>query len=214
MGVDQSAHRQPGNARHGVEEGPGPPLGRAGVDGGDAVTGDQEPGVVDHPAAVGLDIGEDAVGHFLQPARHGDIGTGADAHRLTASLARGIWTYRRFLTRGTERVRASRTGGSSRPSTTRLRTVPMPSTASSTTSPGRSGGGSFFPLRPHSSARQPPLPQVPEPSTSPARTWAPREAYAISSSNGHPILDSRSWPVCTPLTDARRSSARNPSLSR
>src|SRR6185437_12947715 len=100
----------------------------------------------------------------------------------------------RFLVRG--RGRAGRTGGSSAPGTTVLRMVPMPSTVISTTSPGRSGGGSSWPRRPHSSARQPPLPQVPEPSTSPARTQVPREAYARSSSNGQPMLDSRSWPVC------------------
>src|SRR3954449_7654395 len=43
--------------------------------------------------------------------------------------------------------------------------------------PPRAGGGGGPPAPgvPHSSARQPPLPQVPEPSTSPARTSVPRE---------------------------------------
>ena len=81
MGVDQGSHRHPGDAAHGVEEGVGPPLGGAGVDGGDAVRGDEEPGVVDHPAAVGLDICKNAVRDLLQPARDRDIWVRADAHR-------------------------------------------------------------------------------------------------------------------------------------
>ena len=62
------------------------------------------------------------------------------------------------------------------PGTMVLRSVPMPSTVRVTTSPGCSGGGVWVPARPHSSARQPPLPQVPEPSRSPGRTQVPREA--------------------------------------
>jgi len=60
---------------------------------------------------------------------------------------------------------------------TRLLIVPMPSTVRVTTSPGTSGGSSSRDApRPHSSPRQPPLPQVPDPSTSPGRTTVPREA--------------------------------------
>ena len=85
-------------------------------------------------------------------------------------------------------MRASRTGGSVSPSTTRLRTVPIPSTVSFHHVPGaqrrrvglpvaapRARPGSRRCRRCRSRAR-------------PARTWAPREAYAMSSSNGHPLL--------------------------
>ena len=53
---------------------------------------------------------------------------------------------------------------------------PMASTVIVTTSPSTRGGGSCRPLRPHSSARQPPLPTVPEPMTSPDSTRESREA--------------------------------------
>ena len=92
------------------------------------------------------------------------------------------------------------TGTGRRPATTRFEIVPMPSTVIVTTSPASSGGGSRRPARPQSSPRQPP-PHVPEPSTSPVRTHAPREAYATSSSNDQAMLASVSPPTRSPLTE-------------
>jgi hypothetical protein len=74
------------------------------------------------------------------------------------------------------------TGGHGPGSTIRLRTVPIPSTSSVTTSPGTSGGGIRSPVRPQISVRQPRW-QVPEASTSPGATAEPRDAKLISSSN-------------------------------
>src|SRR6185437_2851813 len=91
-----------------------------------------------------------------------------DDHDLAVQIGHDV--------RSASRCRAGGTGTGSTPGTMVLRRVPRASTVSVTTSPGLSGGGVWVPLRPHSSARQPPLPQVPEPSRSPGRTQVPREA--------------------------------------
>jgi hypothetical protein len=69
MGVDQGPHRAVGHAPHRLHEGAGPALRRAAVDGHHATVAGHEAGVVDPPAAVGLDEAEDAVGHLLNPGR-------------------------------------------------------------------------------------------------------------------------------------------------
>src|SRR4051812_40824143 len=74
------------------------------------------------------------------------------------------------------RRRPAGRGTGSTPGTTVLVSVPIPSTVSETVSPGPSGGGVRSPRNPHSSARQPPFPHVPEPRTSPGTTRVPREA--------------------------------------
>jgi hypothetical protein len=65
--------------------------------------------------------------------------------------------------------RAGGTGCTGAPATTVFSMVPSSATVMVTTSPIASGGGNCSPDRPQNSTRQP-LPQVPEPSTSPART--------------------------------------------
>ena len=75
----------------------------------------------------------------------------------------------RALASSGSRRRTGGSAGAAAATPTVLVRVPMPSTVRVTTSPGCSGGGSCWPRRPHSSARQPPLPTVPEPRTSPGR---------------------------------------------
>src|SRR5438270_9086880 len=72
---------------------------------------------------------------------------------------------------------AHRSDRSGAPATTRLRIEPRRSTASSTTSPGCSHGYASLPWTRESSRMQP-VPQVPEPITSPGCTLVPRDAYA------------------------------------
>ncbi len=69
VGVDQGPDRPVGHGGDRLEVGPGAPLGRTGVDADHALAGHQEAGVVDEPAAVGLDVGEDTVADLLRPAR-------------------------------------------------------------------------------------------------------------------------------------------------
>src|ERR1700722_15083568 len=66
MGVDQSPHGLAADFGDGVEVSDGAPLGCAGVNTGDPGVADQEPGVVDVPAPVGLDVGVDLIAHLLQ----------------------------------------------------------------------------------------------------------------------------------------------------
>lgn len=69
VGVDQGPDRPVGHGGDRLEVGPGAPLGRTGVDADHALAGHQEAGVVDEPAAVGLDVGEGTVADLLRPAR-------------------------------------------------------------------------------------------------------------------------------------------------
>ena len=93
----------------------------------------------------------------------------SDAASLTPARSRRTAGAQRAGPRPRPGRRHRRAG--STPATTRLGIVPRPSTVRVTTSPGRSGGSSSREApRPQSSARQPPLPQVPEPRTSPGRT--------------------------------------------
>ena len=75
MGVDDGADRRGRHVRDGLPVGARAPLGRARVDADDALRPDEETGVVDPPRAVGLDVGEDAVGDLLHlwPAGLGDL---------------------------------------------------------------------------------------------------------------------------------------------
>jgi hypothetical protein len=67
MGVDQGAHRLVGDRGDRVEIGPGAPLGGAGIHADHAPTADEEPGVVDPPAAIRLHISIDTVRDLLEP---------------------------------------------------------------------------------------------------------------------------------------------------
>src|SRR6185503_12359960 len=75
--------------------------------------------------------------------------------------------------------------------TTRLRRMPMPSTSSSTTSPG---------LRKRICSRPQPLPTVPEPKNSPACRVSEREACAMQSSKVHFMSRELPRPHSSPLT--------------
>ena len=92
VGVHEGADRRCRDGLDGVPVGAGAPLGRARVDADDALRPDEEAGVVDPPGAVGLDVGEDAVGDLLRlrPAGLGDrvdeVVTGA---HVVASARRG-----------------------------------------------------------------------------------------------------------------------------
>jgi cobyrinic acid a,c-diamide synthase len=117
MGVDQRAHRRPGDAADGGQERPGAPLGGARVDGAHAGPADDEAGVVDHPGAVRLDVPEDAVRHLYQGELDGRVNV-AMAHRrspsaggraLPASMPRVLpGVSRRRTGRGWRRRRAGR----------------------------------------------------------------------------------------------------------
>ena len=76
MGVHEHAgaasRRRPSSALHrvdGVEKGAGAPFGGAAVDAQHGALAEDEPGVVDPPSAVGLDVGVDVLGHLLGPRR-------------------------------------------------------------------------------------------------------------------------------------------------
>ena len=81
MRADHGPHRGGRDRGDGLLVGAGPPLGRAGVDADHALRAGQEPGVVDPPGAVRLDVGPDAVGDLLRlrRARRVDV-TGQAAH--------------------------------------------------------------------------------------------------------------------------------------
>jgi hypothetical protein len=88
VGVDQGAHRLDGHVADRAQQRPRPALGGAGVDGHDALRADQEAGVVDPPAAVGLHVGEHVVGHLhgvrgREPRVVGVAGGGGSAHAPT-----------------------------------------------------------------------------------------------------------------------------------
>src|SRR5690606_27162694 len=170
------------------------------VDARDEVAGDHAH-VVDHTAAVGLHVRPDSIGDLLQArlvVRQDPLPSPA------APL--------RWRLRGRGRARSTSGAGTGAP--TVFTSSPIPSITSRTSSPSVSGGGVSPRLRPHSSPRHPPLPTVPEPSTSPGTPRELRDAYATSSGNGHPAFDSRSSPTRSPLIHASARTARKPSSSR
>ena len=70
--VHERPHRQPAHRTDRVPEGPRAPLREAGIDRHHAIAADDEAGVVQPPAPVRLDVGEDAPAHLFH-ARRGQL---------------------------------------------------------------------------------------------------------------------------------------------
>jgi hypothetical protein len=90
MGVDQRPYRSWGDRLDRVEVVDGAPSGGAGVDVDHALAADQERGVVDVPAAIRLDVGEDAVADLDGLARRQRLAVGMPRTHQALAFPSGI----------------------------------------------------------------------------------------------------------------------------